>query len=113
MSLKAELGRAIRHHRERTGLTQLQLGEAIGRSLQAVGNIERGKSFPELETLEAIAHALDTPVREFFPREDPKSEDAMERILARVTALSPGEREWLDAVLAAILRRPEAQRRIS
>ena len=32
MSLKAELGKAVRLHRERHGLTQLELGEAIGRT---------------------------------------------------------------------------------
>ena len=106
MSLKAELGRAVRIHRERMGMTQLELGEAVGRSLQAIGAIERGQSLPALETLEAIARALQTPLRAFFPPAEPPEDEATARILARLAALQPAERAWVDAVLTAMLRRP-------
>jgi transcriptional regulator with XRE-family HTH domain len=107
MSLKSELGRAVRLHRERMGLTQLQLGEAIGRSVQAVGNIERGRSLPGLDTLEAIAEALQTPLREFFPAQEIPQDEVSRRTIARIAGLSEPERVWIDAVLTEMIRRPK------
>lgn len=111
MSLKVELGRAVRLHRERVGLTQLALGEAIGRSLQTIGNIERGQSLPTLDTLEAIAGALKTPLREFFPRPGVAEDEVTQRIVARVASLSETERLWVDRVLGSMLDGPAARRR--
>src|SRR3569832_2030570 len=108
MSLKSELGQAVRLHRERMGLTQLQLGEAIGRSLQAVGNIERGRSLPGLDTLQAIADALQPPLREFFPAADSPQDEASRRTIARIAGLSEPERAWVDAVLTQMIRRPKS-----
>lgn len=108
MSLKSELGRAVRLHRERAGLTQLQLGEAVGRSVQAIGNIERGQSLPGLDTLQAIADTLKTPLREFFPAEDSPQDEVSRRTLARISGLSEPERVWVDAVLTEIIRRPKS-----
>lgn len=67
MSLQKSVGRAIRVHRERAGLTQAMLAEAVGLTEQYIGVIERGVRAPSFKTLEALARTLKTPVRDFFP----------------------------------------------
>ena len=110
MGLKQELGRQVRRHRERTGLSQVDLAEAIGRSVQMVGRIERGKSAPSLDTLEEIARVLETPVRDFFGAEEPgEGEEGVSRIMHRLSGLNHDEVEWIDHVVAAALRRPRAR----
>lgn len=59
-----------RARRKQKGLTQDQLAELIGRTAESVSNIERARSIPSVETVLALAKALDTPVREFFPEGD-------------------------------------------
>ena len=48
------------------GLTQERLAERIGRTIEAVSSLERGKNFPSQETLDRLAKALDVPMRDFF-----------------------------------------------
>jgi transcriptional regulator with XRE-family HTH domain len=105
--LKEEVGRAIRRRREALGLSQADLAEAIGRSIQSVGEIERGRSAPTFETLDAIAGVLGAPVRDFFPGHPEVQEDANSRLLGLIAPLGPEERAWVERVLAAVLRRPE------
>jgi transcriptional regulator with XRE-family HTH domain len=104
MALQEEIGRAIRRRRERLGMSQAELGHAIKRSTQAVGKIERGKTGPTYETLQLIATALGSPVRDFFPAEDQVEDDVTGRIVARLNALSLLERAWIEDILSAILR---------
>jgi transcriptional regulator with XRE-family HTH domain len=107
MGLQQELGRRVRRHRERMGLSQVDLAEAIGRSVQMIGRIERGKSAPSFETLEVIARVLQTPVREFFgPGELGQGEAAVGRIVQRLSSLGPDELAWIDQLISAALRRP-------
>ena len=56
----------IRALRKERGLTQEALAEGIGRSVEAVSNLERGKSLPSFETLSRLARLLEVPVRDFF-----------------------------------------------
>lgn len=48
--------------RRRAGLSQRVLGERLGISHVAVGDIERAKSRPDLDNLAVIADALDVPL---------------------------------------------------
>lgn len=55
----SEIGAKIRKQRERIGLTQEQLGEACGLSCSFIGHIERGSRKLSVESLCALASALD------------------------------------------------------
>ena len=66
-TLKPYLAEQVRSLRRAKGLTQDQLAAEIGRTTEAVSNIERGKSLPAIDTLIAISRALDIPVRDLFP----------------------------------------------
>ena len=58
MDLLEALGRVVRRERARRGLTQEKLAELSDLHTNLISLIERGKSAPALDTLEAIAKAL-------------------------------------------------------
>lgn len=65
-SLYVGVGEQIMLSRRRAGMTQRQLGEKLGVSHVAVGDIERGKTKPNLDHLAAIAKALDVPLKDLL-----------------------------------------------
>ena len=56
----------VRTLREAKGLTQAQLGEALGVSRQSVNSIEKGKYDPSLPLAIAIARFFERPVEEVW-----------------------------------------------
>ena len=52
------LGANIRNYRKQIGLTQEKLAEAIEKSVNYIGMIERGEKVPSLKTFILIANAL-------------------------------------------------------
>ena len=57
-----EIGERIRTRRRDAGLSQLQLGERIGRDHKTVHRYETAATAPSLVDLLLIAHALDVPL---------------------------------------------------
>lgn len=62
-----ELGRRIREARTRKGLTQNDLGQAIGLSRASVANIERGYQQISLHHLTLAADALEVQIQDLLP----------------------------------------------
>lgn len=56
--LKSIIGVRVKAARRVTGLTQAALAEAVGRTTEAISNVERGRSLPPLDLLERIAQVL-------------------------------------------------------
>ncbi|MGQ9490735.1 MAG: helix-turn-helix domain-containing protein [Anaerolineae bacterium] len=56
------LGEQIWARRAELGLGQRELARATGLSATFIGNLERGRANPTLETLRKVAHALGTPL---------------------------------------------------
>lgn len=67
-----ELGARIRHFRKIRGLTQLELAERSGISRTYLADTERGRYNPSLDTLKAIANALQTGLHELIGEEKEK-----------------------------------------
>jgi transcriptional regulator with XRE-family HTH domain len=65
-SLYVGVGEQIMLARRRAGWNQRQLGERVGVSHVAIGDIERGKTKPNLDHLAAIAEALDVPLKQLL-----------------------------------------------
>jgi transcriptional regulator with XRE-family HTH domain len=63
---KQLLGARIKELRKGLGLSQDQFSERIGVDPKHLSRIELGKSFPYMETLEAIAHALAVELKDLF-----------------------------------------------
>ncbi|MBP2311486.1 helix-turn-helix transcriptional regulator [Azospirillum soli] len=94
--LKLRIGRRVRALRERRGLTQEQLAEGIDRSVETVGNIERGQTLVAVDTLERIARFLGAPISDFFDDGftiTPARADVEARIRDAVRGLSDLEAE--------------------
>jgi len=66
METKKRVGLRIRAIRKQNELTQDQLAELLGRSVDAISNLERGLSHPSFETLERLSETLEVPVKAFF-----------------------------------------------
>jgi len=104
-NLKSYLAGQLRSYRRQARLTQAELAEKIGRTDEAVSNIERSKSVPNLETLVAIAGALNLPLRDFFPSGTFDATISVNRLNkeAEVMALLRGLNDsQLDVALAQI-----------
>jgi transcriptional regulator with XRE-family HTH domain len=89
MDLKRRIAIKLRVSRKARQLTQEALADLIGRSVDAISNIERAKGLPSLDTLEAIAAKLDIPIAEFLdnPRGRTKLTARRFEALARLSEL--------------------------
>lgn len=100
--LKTRLGRRVQALREGKGLTQEQLAEQIGRTVDTVGNIERGANSTRVETAARIAAALGVELPELF---EIGGGDPIARRRRRVLGPLVAQMEQLDeATFEATLR---------
>ena len=84
MSDEKQLGINIRDLRKLRLLTQDELAERAGFSLQHVGDIERGQANPTLSCLLKLAEVLNVAVSDFFApaeRDTPSGSEIRERLL--------------------------------
>lgn len=65
-TLQTKFGLQLRYLRRKKDLTQEQLAESVGISVEFLSNIERGKNAPSFQTLERISLALSVPVKRLF-----------------------------------------------
>jgi transcriptional regulator with XRE-family HTH domain len=70
--LKRKLGQRIASLRKARKLTQEQLAEAIGCSVEFISLVERGVNAPSVAGLEKFAKTLKTEVKELFNFEEKK-----------------------------------------
>ena len=61
-----KMGKFIAEMRKKRGLTQSQLGEALGLSGKAISKWERGLNAPDISLLNDLADALDVNVSEIL-----------------------------------------------
>ncbi len=71
MSLRTIFARNLRLARSQAGLSQDQLATLAGLNSNFVGRLEREQSSPTLETIEALARALNQDVIRFLSFNDP------------------------------------------
>jgi transcriptional regulator with XRE-family HTH domain len=81
---KVKLGERIRALRKEAGLTQEQLAEKAGVSVNFIGNAERGESAASVKTLRKIVKAIGVNLKDLF---DFLDEDANEIIDEIITLL--------------------------
>lgn len=70
--LQRKLGRRIAFLRKARKLTQEQLAEALGCSVEFISLVERGVNAPSVAGLEKFAKILKTEVKELFNFEEKK-----------------------------------------
>lgn len=64
--LNKKFGQRLKQLRENRGLSQEKLGELVELSEDSVGNMERGKHWPRLKTLEKLLKALKAKPKDLF-----------------------------------------------
>jgi transcriptional regulator with XRE-family HTH domain len=70
IALKRDIGRSIAEVRIRRGLTQEDLAERLGCSVNALASLERGQVFPRFRMLAALSHQLGVPLRDLLDQVD-------------------------------------------
>ena len=63
-----EVGKLVRAHRQKLGLSQAALATRVGHTRTSVTNIEAGRQRIPLDLLFTFASALEVSVTEFVPR---------------------------------------------
>ena len=66
--LEVAIGREVRDLRKHNGITVSELAEASGLSVGMLSKIENGLTSPSLTTLQALSHALGTPISQLLRR---------------------------------------------
>jgi transcriptional regulator with XRE-family HTH domain len=66
LNILNQIGRNIRIHRQRRGLSQEQLALSSGLNTSYLGQIERAEKNPTILTLEKVANALDLTIGDFI-----------------------------------------------
>lgn len=69
--LAGVIGENVRSLRAAAGLTQAQLGEAVGMAVPHVSRLEKGGHLPSLRTLNRVANALGVTVCRLTERPPP------------------------------------------
>lgn len=68
--LKKQFGRRLQSLRVSAKITQEQLADKVGVTIESISNIERGIHGPSFDTLEKIAAALQVSVNHLFVFDD-------------------------------------------
>ncbi|MDX0953909.1 helix-turn-helix domain-containing protein [Sinorhizobium medicae] len=82
-----EIGSIVKELRRVNKMTQAELAEAIGRTTDAISQIERGVNVPSLETLMALSTGLSVSVDVFLTSKDDGVLHERRRNLRRATAI--------------------------
>ncbi|MBP2316526.1 helix-turn-helix domain-containing protein [Azospirillum soli] len=88
LSLKQRVGLRVKEARVARGLTQEALAELVGRTVEAISNIERGRTFPTIETLEQLGRNLDMPIQHFFEDAERSIDDRRFALEGKVKAIA-------------------------
>lgn len=66
LSLKKQFGKRLQQIRMMRGLTQEELAEQVGLTIESISNMERGIHGPGFDNLEKLVAILQVPAKTFF-----------------------------------------------
>lgn len=105
--LKQRFGRLVAANRKRRQMTQQQLADQTGISLDMINRIERGVSGARFPNIEKLAETLQIDPAELFTPDLPQGvgqRRAMTNLVSRLSALPDRDLEWIDRLLDAALK---------
>lgn len=113
----AHVGARMREERINAGVTQAELGTAIGVTFQQIQKYEKGANRISASMIVRVAKTLGVPLMSLFPEDDlsPGRSDPLgtvkgaRRLLDHFVAMSAEQREVLVAVAAQIAPKPRAR----
>ena len=104
------LGRKIAALRKETGLTQAQLGEAIGISQQHMASFEAGRRRVPVSALPTLARTLAVPIEDLLSDSTPPAAKKrgptpkLQRQLERVSRLPRAQQKFVSEFLDTVLQ---------
>ncbi len=106
-TLEQIFGANIRQYRKVRGLTQAQLAEAVGISVEMTGKLERGQAKPSFDTVSSLVDVLDVPPAVLFGAQLdglPKGRraDTLNQINELLAEMNDAELEKAESVLQAL-----------
>ena len=109
MKLKEIFGANLRQHRKAKGLSQAELAAAVDLSTEMISRIERGRTAPSFDSVEALAAALSVPEVMLFGTgvwSIPAGErgKALQSINRHLSRMNDDELARVDGMLAAFKR---------
>jgi transcriptional regulator with XRE-family HTH domain len=106
--LRKRFGELVAVHRRRPGLTQEDLAEAAGLSVDMISKIEVGATGARFPSIERLAQAVQVEPAELFTSELPKgsmNRRAFGEISAKLSSLPESDLVWISALLDVALLR--------
>lgn len=89
MDTKQKFGLRLKLIRKAQSLTQEDLAERVGRSVEAVSNMERGKSLPSFETIQQLATGLNVALKDLFDFDaEEESDPDRNRLLIEISEVA-------------------------
>lgn len=109
MGLKEAFGQRLRMLRNERELTLDQLADRVNRAVDTLSLIERGKTWPSVNTIEALAKGLGVPIPLLFNNLPMKnkhhSEDQLGAAIDALVRLPKTDLEVAVVILQAMVRR--------
>ena len=88
-NLKIRLGRRIKDLRKSKNITQEKLAEIISMDITSLSKIETGRNYPQPETVEKLANALNVSIDKLFLfRDDFSKEEYLREINNNIKFIS-------------------------
>lgn len=98
-------GARVREYRLKLGLTQEQFAERTGLTVNYIARIERGESFPRLDSLIAIINALGVTADAIFCDVIDRSADyPLSPLAQELESLSPNDKMQIAEILRILVR---------
>ena len=98
-SLTSIVGRNIRHHRARIGMTQNQLAQELGLEVETISRYERGLVAPSFIQIESICNVFGIAAWMLFVTEDKNSSKV---VLETPKITLKRDRDFVQAILEAL-----------
>lgn len=105
-NLRTIFGLAVQRRRKALGLTQAQLADRVEVSVDAVGQIERGKIAASFDTIGALADALDVHPAELFgglPLVPGKRHQPLTKLVDRLRDATPSQLKKISVIVNSLL----------
>ena len=107
-TISSKVGNKIREHRQRLGISIETLALSAEITPNFLGDVERGKKKPSLDTLESLLNALNLSFEEFFSYEaeyTPRKERSKsEKIVADISGFSDEELMIIHNIIRQLIR---------
>ncbi len=110
--LRKRFGALLAAHRRRRGLTQEDLAEAAGLSVDMISKIEVGATGARFPSIERLANAVGVDPAELFTsdiRNGSMSRGAFGEISEKLSSLPESDLVWISALLDVALQRGQEQ----